>query len=160
LVGRNALRKERFDDLVNDLMRRLVDLGLRVGVRTDVGDGVLNRGLGRGLVIDYHFVRSQVVHGHYLRQAFDALLLRADGQRFDVGGLDTDVGVYGCRFPGGRVGAAAGGERRDSEQDANDCPSQAERLTSELSARFAKTPRGRSSVLRGKGRGVKSQGAR
>jgi hypothetical protein len=123
-------------------MRRLVDLGFRVGVRTDVGDRVFNRERGRGFVIDYHFVRSQVVHGHYLRQAFDALLLRADGQRFDVGGLDTDVGVYCCRFPGGRVGAAAGGECRDSEQTANDCPSQAERLTSELSVRFAKTPGG------------------
>ena len=94
----DALRIQRFDDLVNDLMRRLVDLGLRVGVRTDVGDRVFNRERGRGLVIDYHLVRSQVVHGHYLRQAFDALLLRADGQGFDVGRLNADVGVNSIRF--------------------------------------------------------------
>lgn len=52
-----------------------------------------------------------VVQVHDSRQAFDALLFGADGEGFNVGRLDADIGVRD-RSVGGRF-SATGRERND-----------------------------------------------
>jgi hypothetical protein len=79
---------------VHDLVRGSVNLLLRIRVRAHVGDGVLDRKARRVLVLNNDVMIPQVVDVHDLRQAFDALLLGADGQGFDVRRLDADIGVY------------------------------------------------------------------
>jgi hypothetical protein len=59
--------------------------------------------------MDLDVVLFDVVDVHDFRQAFDALLLGADGEGFDIGRLDTDFGVRD-RSAGGRV-SATGNER-------------------------------------------------
>ena len=68
-------------DHVNDLVGGGVDSLLGVNVRADLGDRVLNGEDGRALVIDLDVVLFDV-DVHDFRQAFDALLLAADGEGF------------------------------------------------------------------------------
>jgi hypothetical protein len=80
---RGSAFRELVLDHVNDVVGGGVDSLLGVNVRADFGDRVLNGEDGRGRVIDVDVVLFDVVDVHDFRQAFEALLLGADGEGFE-----------------------------------------------------------------------------
>lgn len=74
-------------------MSGLVDTFVGFSVRADLRNGVFDGDAGRSLLRDRDLVLSQVVHVYDFDQPFDALLRRTNGEGFDVGRLDADVGV-------------------------------------------------------------------